>query len=612
MAKKPDKNKQGGAPNRKSGAKKASRKVTAGAIILIAVTVFVSYLPSIQNDFVTTWDDGLYVTNNPLILDLSPKGVQNIFRTPVAGNYHPITILSLAINYRIGGFNPAGYHLTNLIIHIGSSILVFVFIRALMRNKSGVALITAMLFGIHPMHVESVAWISERKDVLYTFFFFTSLIAYTRYIDNRSRPAYYLITIFSFLLAVLSKAVAVTLPVVFLLVDYFLGRRISKKAILEKVPFFLLSIAFGLIAIKCQAQVGTISKVDGSYIHKIVYASYGFIAYIYKMFYPMNLSAYYPYPSGALPRYFFLFPILSITIVAAAAWSLRYTKLIAFGLGFYFVTVALVLQFMPVGEALIADRYSYVPHVGLMFMVGALFGRVSQIQGQRKSRQKLLAAVIPTSLVLILSAMTYHRSSVWKNSETMWSDVVRKHPTVALAFNNRGNYYLEVDVLDKALTDFNQALSLKPNYYDAHINRGRYYFAKNNLESALNDFNKAISINSMKVEGYNNRGGANFQLGRYESALKDFEKVIEMDSAHDKAYHNVGAIYHNLGKMNQAIENYNRALAINPGNTGCLIQRSRAHNALGQTQNALDDLLRAQQLGAKIDNVYMDSLTNPR
>ncbi|MGA2824073.1 MAG: phospholipid carrier-dependent glycosyltransferase, partial [Bacteroidales bacterium] len=261
------------------------------ALIIIILISFITYLPVFHNSLLA-WDDDGYIKNNPLIYSINLK---EIFSQYVLGNYHPVTILTLATEYHFFGSNETGYHVVNLFLHLLNVIFVFYTV-FLLSDKAGVALVASLLFGIHPLHVESVAWVAELKDLLYAFFFLASYVFYLKYIKNQQKK-FYLIAFFLFLVSLLSKAMAVSLPVVLILTDYFKGRKINIKTLLEKVPFFLLAFVIGVLAILAQKSSAAIQDMAiYTFPQRIVFACYGFITYLFKLLLPLNLSAYYPYP----------------------------------------------------------------------------------------------------------------------------------------------------------------------------------------------------------------------------------------------------------------------------------------------------------------------------
>jgi len=313
-------------PVKKTAELKFSKLALIAGIILL-ITCF-CYIPSLRNEFLKYWDDQAYVTNNDLIKDLSANSIKRIFKEDAGlyANYHPLTTLSLALNYH-EGVTSFPFHLTNLFLHLLNTFLVFVFIYLLSGKKALVAALTALWFGIHPMHVESVAWISERKDLLYTLFYLFSLICYWQYVKKDLALKFYFLAFTLFAFSVLSKAMAVSLPIVLLFLDYWMGRKFSLRLLLEKLPFVALSIVLGLYAVSIQTEGGATQSISFPFINKVLHAGFGFTMYIVKLFVPTGLSAFYPYPyplvnSGwviaSIPSVLYLTSFVSVIIIAFA------------------------------------------------------------------------------------------------------------------------------------------------------------------------------------------------------------------------------------------------------------------------------------------------------
>ena len=349
-------------------------------ITIIAICTFVTFQPALNNQFLKTWDDSVYVTGNNLINGLTVKHIKEMFSfhkelQTLTKNYHPLTTLSLAVNHQFAGLSPRSYYLTNILIHIFNAILVYLLIFLLSGRKIWGALLAGLLFAVHPMHVESVAWISERKDVLYSLFFISGLIVYYYYL--KEKKIIYLVCVFIlFFLSVLAKAMAVVFPLVLLLMDILLQRKWSFRIVVEKIPFFIISVFFGMLAIRIQSE-GAINEWQTFTLYqRIMHASYGFVSYLSSFFDPSHLSAFYPYPAinehGQLPMIFSVSPFIFAFIIGLSIACLfvknKLVKVFGFGMLFYFVTLALVLQFLSVGKAITADRYTYIPYIGLLFI----------------------------------------------------------------------------------------------------------------------------------------------------------------------------------------------------------------------------------------------------
>ena len=553
-------------------------------LILILIISFIVYLPALNAGFV--WDDVNYIERNPQIRSIN---LEQIFSGYVMGNYHPFTMLTLSIEYQLFGLNPTGYHIVNLLLHLGNVALVFYAI-FLLSKKSTAALVAALLFGIHPLHVESVAWVSELKDLLYTFFFLGAYVCYLKYLKNFERK-YYFLTILLFSFSLLSKAMAASFPVLLLLTDYFMRRKLTFKVWLEKVPLFLLAVLFGVIAIYAQQSSESIQDISIFTIpQRLVFSCYGFITYLWKLVVPVYQSAFYPYPiksGGNLPALYYIYPLLLAGLVAFAIYSRRITKKIFFGIGFFAITVFLVLQLLPVGDAVMADRYSYIPSIGLFYLAG------EGIYWLWSKNRKIPAMVLLSVFTLFFAAKTWSRTGVWKNGISLWSDVISKHPGVAFAYNNRGGTYLIEKKYDEALTDFNKAIELRPGYSEALNNRGNVLSDKKRYEEALKDYNKAIELQKDYPDPYNNRGLVLMRLNRNPEALKDFNKAIELQPRFAEAYYNRGLLHMNEKKPDLALLDYNKALELNPGYTEASINRKNLVEGVAKPEDVLADYNKA-------------------
>jgi len=333
------------------------KKVSPGIwMLLIAGTVAFFFSPMLNNGF-TNWDDENYIVANLLLRGPDWKG---IFTQEVVGNYHPLTILSLSLNYYLTELNPFSYILFNLLLHVANTLLVFYFIWIISEKKIWVALFTALLFGLHPMHVESVAWISERKDVLYTLFFLFALIKYWHYLKSGKILNYWLCFIF-FVLSIASKPAAIVLPLVLFLLDYWKGRPYNKKIIIEKIPFFLVSMVFAGITLFIQSKTAVASLDVYPLWSRMLFACYVVMIYFLRFIIPYPLSAFHPYPDpGNLGTAVLLSPFFALALIAFI-WVNRKNKLVVFSILFFIVNLLLVMQVVSIGYTIVSERYTYVP-----------------------------------------------------------------------------------------------------------------------------------------------------------------------------------------------------------------------------------------------------------
>ena len=570
---------------------------TLGVILLLTV---VTYLPTLNNGF-TEWDDDKYVTKNTAITSFSAENINKMVTEPYVSNYHPLTMISYAMNYAVHGKEAKGYIATNIFLHLVNTVLVFFFIYLLTAKKWEIASFVALFFAVHPMHVESVAWIAERKDVLYTLFFVGGLISYIEYLKV-GKMKFYFFTLLLFIGSILSKPAAVVFPLVLLLLHFWYGRTFDKKLILQTIPFFALSLAMGILTIQAQSATAIGDFEKYTILQKIMFASYGLMTYAAKMIAPFHLSAFYPYPEvkKAVPVIYYSAPIIVLAVSALAAWSLKKTKVIVFGLLFYLVTIALVLQFVEVGSAIIADRYTYVPYIGLLLIVG--YGIYQLLQHPKMSSKAAQYGVMGVIWLLAMgcSYLSSQRTTVWKNAETMWSDVIEKYPMrVPVSYNNRANFYFKRKEYKKALPDYDAAIKIRPTYDLALFNRGTTYLNLGDSEKAMEGFEAAIEANPKYAKAWHNKAIVFYNAKKYKQAIKAYEKSIEIDPNYIISYYRLGLAYNGAGNYAKAVENYDKYLRYKPNDSQTHNGRGVANQQLGKLQEAIQDFSKAIQVGNK-------------
>ncbi|HEY3155933.1 MAG TPA: tetratricopeptide repeat protein [Candidatus Eisenbacteria bacterium] len=611
----------------------------------ILVLTFVVYIPCLDNDFV--WDDDLYVSENPLV---THPNAHALLTTPLGGNYHPLTIASLALNYRISGLETASYHWLNLLFHLANTALVFLFIRQLSKGRFWTTVVTSLFFGIHPMHVESVAWISGRKDVLYGFFYLIGLIAYLSYVDRRQR-LWLGVALTAFVMSVASKPAAAVFPLALFAIDYVRNRPFKPSVALEKVPFLAVALVDGILTLNAQQGVGSVTNIWNPF-QKVLFAAYGLVMYVVKLFVPVHLSAIYPYPSPATgpgPEYYATF-VVAVVLLPVVLYLSRRHRPVQFGLAFYFINIILVLQLMTVGAAVMADRYTYLSYVGLLFAF-AWWLDASADPGRAGLRVKPMLAAIFLVLLPVSLYQTWKRADVWRNAGTLWSDAIQKYPgQIADAYINRGNYYYRHEKrFDAALADFNQALALNsrssviwngrgnalaalggydsalvsydraialnPRWAEARNNRGAAKLRKGDVAGSVADFSRAIELNATGRQAYANRAIAYVEMREYEGAISDCRRAIELDPKSPDTYIQFGTIgfaEEQLNRHRMAISDFDEAIRLTPRGEPRLgayyLYRSYARSALGDRSNALSDAREAQRLGTMVEPAYIRQL----
>ncbi len=617
----------------------------------ILTVTFVVYMPSLDNEF-TNWDDTFYVTQNLL---LPQPNLRDILTTPISGNYHPVTVLSLALNYQISQLHPASYHWLSLLLHLANTALTFLFIRKLTGGGLWAPVVTSLFFGIHPMHVESVAWVAERKDVMFAFFYLIGLMVYMRYLDTR-RLVWLLATLCAFVLSAASKPAAVIFPFTLLAIDWYRRRPFTLTAVLEKAPFFAVSIVAGILTLRAQEVAGALTgAANWSLFQKVLLASYGTVMYCVKLIVPVGLSAIYPYPrrNTELGAEFYLAFAILVALLPAALLYFRRNRAVLFGLLFFFINIALVTQLFTFGHALMADRYTYLPYIGLLFALSAWMDAARDPFATENPLKTVLAWAL-VLLVPVCLVQTWKRCDVWRNSETLWTDTIQKYPRrIFDAYFLRGYYYHHVTgQAAPALADYDEALvinpaaphvwankgalladlnredsayvcvdraiRLKPDLADALTNRGVIKGRRGDLPGAIADFTRAIASDSTFRDPYENRAVAYYMLGEHERSIADSRRAIEVDPGNPDNH----ALRDAIGLNLQALSRYREAVAEHdlairtapygdPRIAGYYLNRSFAWMGLGDRDRALKDAQEVQRLGATVSEAYLRKLGAP-
>jgi protein O-mannosyl-transferase len=618
-----------------SVAKKKEMPAPKWIVPFILLLAILAYIPSLNAGFVN-WDDPDYIVNNYLIKDISEFSA--LFTTPIQGNFHPLTMLSLAVNYSISALEPWSYHLFNLIFHLVNCFLVFRLVTLLSNKKIIIAFTAAVLFAIHPMHVESVAWASERKDVLYTLFFLAALIAYTKFADTQSKKQYFLSFLF-LLLSLLSKPAAIVFPLVTFSIDLLRKRKLTLKLCLEKVPFLTPVIVLGILTFNAQTDVGATGAAIFDFGTRILMAFYGIMMYIVKLFIPYNLSPFYPFPpiNESLPITYYLGPVFFIALALLFYFSMKKNRVFAFGIFFYLANLVLVLQILPVGSAVIAERYTYVSYIGIFYALGWLIDHYTF--GNYKNAFYI---IIPISI--LLSVRTYKQAETWKDSEALWDHAIETNPSSKayslrasllrkeksydkaldyynkaielnviddLSYTNRGNVYLDLKKYDLAKEDFKKSISLNPTSHIAFDNLGALFAMQQKFDSALFYLNKAIKLKPDYKPPYNNRALTHIELKRYDDAIKDFEKYLSLHKVEDldaaSVYNTIGMCYRLQSKFQESLLPINKAIQLDP-NPVFFMNRSYTYFGLKDLISAKRDAMIAKQNGVQIDINYATTL----
>lgn len=518
-----------------------NRKVVIISGVIVFLSALLAFLPALNSGFVN-WDDQQYVYENPVIRNLDPHFIKTIFTTVLVYNWHPLTMLSYGVDYALWGLDPWGYHLENIMLHALNTALVFILA---FRLAGGVAKTNALLagcvagflFGVHPLHVESVAWVSERKDVLSAFFFLLAILSYLKYSTLRRHFSYAASLVF-FTLALLSKPMAVTLPAALLIMEYGLGRLdprswVSVKSrVIEKAPFFLLSALSSAVTVWAQNKQGALTPIEAyPLIDRLTVAVRAYVFYLHKLIAPVGLAPFYPLPGKSEFFGFGFFVSLAVfaAVTAFCVFSARRSRVAPAAWLYYVVTLLPVIGIIQVGNQFAADRYAYLPSLSLVILAGLGVGRLFE------SPVKSIRAGLTAALVLIfalLTLLTIRQEAVWTDSVTLWTREIEVFPgKVPLAYNQRGYAYEKKGDFAVALKDFDSAIAANPAYTASYINRGIAYAELGMYDRSIEDFKKAISLDPVRASVYYNLSRVYSKIG--DTAQADFYRK-KGDEAEEK------------------------------------------------------------------------------
>lgn len=556
-------------------------------VFLLVLLILGTYWSVTTHDFVD-YDDGDYVTANPHVqAGLSWEGVKWAFTTGHASNWHPLTWLSHQLDVSLFGLKAGGHHLMSLLIHCANAVLVFLVLRML-TGAYWPSLFVAALFALHPLRVESVAWVSERKDVLSAFFGLWVLICYARYVrasmaqDSKSRM-WYGLALAAFVIGLLCKPMLVTLPLLLLLLDYWPLGRASATAVglsrvgnqpspctitlwrrlwIEKLPLLFCCLISSAITFLVQRKGGAVSPVEGLSISaRIANAFVSYVRYLKKIFWPDDLSVLYPHP-GHWPAWQVWAAVALILIISAAAFTLRRRMPFIFVGWFWFAGMLVpVIGLVQVGIQSMADRYTYLPSVGLL--VALVWMPVHAVRSH--ARLRLLMAAAGCLIVAACVFATYFQVRIWRNSETLFGHAVQVTKNNYLAYNNLGFYFSKQGRRTEAMENFRASIRINPNYADAQNNLGHALAGERKFIEAMEHYRAGLRSSPENVEIHNNLGNALAELGDVDGAMAEYAVVLQRKPDHADAHNNLGIALAMKGRLPEAIEHFQQALKLKPG-----------------------------------------------
>jgi len=589
-------------------------------ICLFLVIAIIAVYWQVRNYPFVNYDDRPYVTQNQYVQDgLTVKSIGWCFTAVHSSNWHPLTWLSHMLDCQIYGMNPGQHHLTNVLFHILNTLLLFFVFKRMTKDlwQSG---FVAALFALHPLHVESVAWVAERKDVLSTFFWIMTLWSYTRYVERSGFDRYLPVLLF-FILGLMAKPMLVTLPFVLLLLDYWPLNRFQFKRsgygnkseqglfplalIWEKIPLFVLSAASSVVTYLAQKSSGAVSPLFAiPFYIRIANAAVSYASYIGKMIWPNNLSVFYPYPKDILLWKIIGASFLFVAISVFVFMTLKTKPYFAVGWLWYIGTLVPVIGLVQVGLQAMADRYTYVPLIGIFIIVA--WGVPDLVSKWRYKRSGLVA--ITTVVLAILMITSRFQVGYWSNSTTLFEHAINVTVDNSVAHVNLGEALAEHGDTEAAVRHFYKALRIKPDLVAPLLNLGVTLREKGKIDEAVNHFLKILRFKSDCVEAYyelgdtlkkkgdfagavkyyleaiqikpdqaklyNNLGAMLAYQNKRKEAIGYFYKALQIDSNYAGAYYNLGKIFTNQGRIKEAILNYRQALIIHPDMTETLYNLS--------------------------------------
>src|SRR5438094_6191934 len=577
---------------------------------LIALVTFAAFLPALHNQFVN-WDDDKNFLENPHYRGLGWTQLRLMWPTPL-GHYIPLTWMTFGLDYLLWGMHPLGYHLTNLLLHAANAVVFFFITRRLLRRAlpgpSGrghtlavSAAFAALVFAIHPLRVESVAWATERRDVLSGLFYLSAVLAYLRACDREERGrGWYWGAVGLFAGALLSKSMAVNLPVVLLILDVYPLRRLggslgwwsepARRIYIEKIPFVLLAAAASAIAVMAQfsihaalllAQLGVPSR--------LAISAYGLCFYLWKMILPVNLSPIYELPRTVSPwaMPFILSFGLAVAITAIVLTLRRRVLGLPAASLAYLVVLLPVLGIFQNGSQIAADRYTYLAGLGWAILAGA--GLLSSW-----SRLPFLLIGLVVFIPVGLGTLTWNQVHVWHDSKTLWAHALAIDPNSSVAQNDFGEALAQQGKLAEAIEHYRQALNIKPDYADAHYNLGGALAQQGKLAEAIHRYQRARPITPGDADAHTNWGGALAQQGKLAEAAEHYQQALRIKPDHAAAHHNWGAALPRQGSRAEVRDDYRQARQTHPAQAdahynlgGALAQQGKLADAIHHYQRAL-------------------------
>ncbi|UCE99319.1 MAG: tetratricopeptide repeat protein [Planctomycetota bacterium] len=535
-------------------------------VILILVT-FVSFSPVLNHGFVD-YDDNDYVTENPHVkAGLTRDSIIWAFTAEHSSNWHPLTWLSHMLDCQLFGTEPWGHHLMSLLIHIINTVLLF----AMLKKMTGTlwrSFFVAAAFALHPLHVESVTWIAERKDVLSGLFWFLTVAAYLQYVKHPGKINYSLIVVV-FALGLMAKPILVTLPFVLLLLDFWPLERFQRhnacRLVGEKVPLLCLSAISSVITFIVQQRTGAVARIEQvAFDSRVANAFISYIVYLSKMIWPSRLAVFYPYPTGAVSIWLaVLAALLVVCISICLIWLARNRKYLLTGWFWYIGALVPVIGLIQVGGQVRADRYTYLPSIGIFIIVAWSAAEVLAKWRYRRVVLSVSGGLVICAMVLCARLQLRH----WQDSFTLFKHSVEVTKNNYVGHTGLGKALRAQGKLDEAIEQYHEALRIKPDYAITHYNLGNALLAQGKVDEAIDEYHQTIQFDENYTPAFTNLGGALATKGNLDEAIDCFRKAVDLEPNEARTHYNLGYVLELKGSLDEAIKQYRLTLQINSVHT---------------------------------------------
>lgn len=546
---------------------------------------------------ITNFDDDQSILMNPYIQDFSWNGIKKMFTGYNLGMYAPIGILFFSFLYNINGADANVFHTASLLLHLCNIILVFWALRRLLKDNWKSLAITA-IFALHPLNTESVAWISANTTLLFNGLLLVAIITYTYY---KSTGKYYflIITGLFFLLSILIKSAAVTLTPILLIIDYFFYK-IDKKALLEKIPFLILTLIFGYMTfISRNNDIIGVQFISNkfNFFERIMMVAHTIPFYISKFLIPINLSFNYPFPENdKWPLMYYLSLIISPLLFILIFYLGKKSKWILFGFLFYLATISVMLPFFTVGNfELRYDRYNYLGIIGLALLLLEIM--IVVLKDSKKS------IFIFSALSLLFGAISFNRADAWQNSMAIWDDGIKKNPEQCTAYFNKGVTSATILGNDVALKYYHIAIEKDSTYFPAYINIGNIMFTRNNYEEAYKFFKKGYELDTTQIEIARSVVVCAMKAKNFELAYSEGQNLLSRFPRYAKGHGTVANVYNDSGKYEEALQLATKGITLDQNEYDCYFQKGFAEIKLNRFADAINSYNLAEKI--KTDDPYL-------